>query len=457
MSPHERRRRPFNAGRQNPGPSNVGHGDQSVLHEHASTQGFGLGSNIIGPNALHHNPWSFQQPATPFTTDDSSIDPAILQQQGSMEQEQEQWRIRVDLASPNDHDAPNYQMDVPSTQNVWHTHQIHPPGQDSASMSIGNDQSGNWMMPSTTYNDRIYSSMQRPGHLQRAEMMADSQATQDASIFSNSNFHHSPSIGSGQLDMDGVNIPLLSVGQSEPWSAYNPPYRLDETPLTDWQNTPERTPSTTDQDESGSGYINEYRTPLSSTGYVENSMVDSSVTERPAPQYSSNMNPSPYSPVSSSGPYIGVDNGYCMPPVDTTSTTEGLLQCGDNLAVPLERSHSTRSCTSNASSSGGPPPTYTPDTMYCEVVNCGQSFTGLYRRGNLGRHRRLIHGTGRAYTCENDMCAKEFRRQDARLKHYRKYHPELAADSPIIRRSSASRPTRRNQEVEFSNMSSWAT
>ena len=125
------------------------------------------------------------------------------------------------------------------------------------------------------------------------------------------------------------------------------------------------------------------------------------------------------------------------------------------LSILMQRSHSTRSSTSNASSSGHPP-TYAPEILYCEIQDCTQSFTGTYRRGNLGRHRRLVHGTGKAYMCEDKTCAKEFRRQDARLKHYRKYHPELAASNPYVRRSSVSRSTRRNLEVELSNMSPWA-
>jgi hypothetical protein len=60
------------------------------------------------------------------------------------------------------------------------------------------------------------------------------------------------------------------------------------------------------------------------------------------------------------------------------------------------------------------------------------------------------------YVCEDDTCAREFQRQDARLKHYRKYHPERAADRPYISRSAASGSTGREQEADLINISSWA-
>ncbi|KAF2623499.1 hypothetical protein BU25DRAFT_175783 [Macroventuria anomochaeta] len=58
---------------------------------------------------------------------------------------------------------------------------------------------------------------------------------------------------------------------------------------------------------------------------------------------------------------------------------------------------------------------------------CGTDFTGGYRRGNLARHVRHKHGqaNARSYTCRAPNCLHDFRRQDARLKHERKAHPEL--------------------------------
>lgn len=65
-----------------------------------------------------------------------------------------------------------------------------------------------------------------------------------------------------------------------------------------------------------------------------------------------------------------------------------------------------------------------PDTLICTVVGCPAQFHGEYRQSNLARHSRLRHTSGgKVYPCED--CDKIFRRQDARLKHYRRKHPNL--------------------------------
>ena len=67
------------------------------------------------------------------------------------------------------------------------------------------------------------------------------------------------------------------------------------------------------------------------------------------------------------------------------------------------------------------------DPLSCPFAGCEAAFTGDYRRGNLGRHWRQKHTSQVAqYRCEDEECMKSFRRRDARLKHYRRYHPELA-------------------------------
>jgi hypothetical protein len=81
-------------------------------------------------------------------------------------------------------------------------------------------------------------------------------------------------------------------------------------------------------------------------------------------------------------------------------------------------------------------PTHIPtqkDTTIC--AQCGQHFTGAYRAGNLGRHTRQKHAsTDRSlYDCTG--CSKVFQRQDARLKHARRRHPELFLP-PVQRRQS---------------------
>ena len=81
-----------------------------------------------------------------------------------------------------------------------------------------------------------------------------------------------------------------------------------------------------------------------------------------------------------------------------------------------------------------PPTSQTPETLTCKA--CGQHFTGKYRRGNLARHARVAHeddGELR-YLCDAERCDKRFKRKDARLKHYRKHHPELAARPPQVRK-----------------------
>lgn len=74
-----------------------------------------------------------------------------------------------------------------------------------------------------------------------------------------------------------------------------------------------------------------------------------------------------------------------------------------------------------------------PGVLRCEQDNCDAMFTGEYRKGNRQRHIRLKHGTMKQYPCEAGGCARVFRRQDARLKHYRKHHNDLAP-APIHRR-----------------------
>jgi hypothetical protein len=68
-----------------------------------------------------------------------------------------------------------------------------------------------------------------------------------------------------------------------------------------------------------------------------------------------------------------------------------------------------------------------PPELRCEVDGCDASFSGEYRNGNLGRHRRQKHRDLKSYDCENEACDKTFSRQDARLKHYRASHPGLAS------------------------------
>ena len=74
----------------------------------------------------------------------------------------------------------------------------------------------------------------------------------------------------------------------------------------------------------------------------------------------------------------------------------------------------------------------TNTTLSCE--HCSMEFSGLYARGNFARHRRHKHNSPRVFTCEDEDCDRVFRRQDARLKHYRKHHPHLASVRLLLRK-----------------------
>jgi hypothetical protein len=67
---------------------------------------------------------------------------------------------------------------------------------------------------------------------------------------------------------------------------------------------------------------------------------------------------------------------------------------------------------------------------------CGATFSGRYGKGNLARHRRHQHiGHEPGYPCEEIGCARMFKRKDARLKHYRRHHPQ-SGQIPSTRRGS---------------------
>jgi uncharacterized C2H2 Zn-finger protein len=81
---------------------------------------------------------------------------------------------------------------------------------------------------------------------------------------------------------------------------------------------------------------------------------------------------------------------------------------------------------STAAASGLPPGTHAgrEDTIAC--MECGRKFSGLYRSGNLNRHRKHKHlGTTGTYNCTVPGCTAVFQRSDARLKHVRIKHPQL--------------------------------
>lgn len=69
-----------------------------------------------------------------------------------------------------------------------------------------------------------------------------------------------------------------------------------------------------------------------------------------------------------------------------------------------------------------PSDTVSLSTDFGDIVQCpecGQIFTGRYGRGNLGRHARTQHSDPSIdrSSCVCRICHKDFRRQDARVKH----------------------------------------
>jgi hypothetical protein len=82
------------------------------------------------------------------------------------------------------------------------------------------------------------------------------------------------------------------------------------------------------------------------------------------------------------------------------------------------------------------------DSLRCPHSGCTSEFHGTYRRGNLARHCRLKHkGKIVHYKCEAEACMSVFKRQDARLKHYRKHHPGLAKRRVLLQAPSVSTET----------------
>jgi hypothetical protein len=84
-----------------------------------------------------------------------------------------------------------------------------------------------------------------------------------------------------------------------------------------------------------------------------------------------------------------------------------------------------------------------PDVLLCEVDGCSAMFTGLYRRGNRGRHIRHKHSHlqgAKNAECICPVCDRYFKRTDARLKHMRKEHPTLELPGPKSRPQGRPKP-----------------
>lgn len=77
---------------------------------------------------------------------------------------------------------------------------------------------------------------------------------------------------------------------------------------------------------------------------------------------------------------------------------------------------------------GSPSSPASAPEIYCDVEGCLAVFSGIYRNGNMARHKRLKHRGPVVYECEDPTCDRVFRRQDARVKHYRRWHPDFASE-----------------------------
>ena len=87
----------------------------------------------------------------------------------------------------------------------------------------------------------------------------------------------------------------------------------------------------------------------------------------------------------------------------------------------------------SSTSSSTPPSTLDP---VAEIWKCSECGRVLATKGtkNLNRNKRRHHcpGTGPEYPC--DICAKVFKRDDTRLLHIRKQHPETNVEPPQPRK-----------------------
>jgi hypothetical protein len=137
--------------------------------------------------------------------------------------------------------------------------------------------------------------------------------------------------------------------------------------------------------------------------------------------------------------YVGAQSGQPYPVSmyeSSFSATPGLaLQLGnDEEFGPFGHTRRMAMSASECSSVA----TYEPSSgtvLRCAAEGCTAIFSGRYCKGNLARHKRLNHSHGRVYMCEDDDCDRVFRRQDARIKHYRKCHPQLTSGPAFSRKS----------------------
>ncbi|KAH8731164.1 hypothetical protein GQ44DRAFT_767718 [Phaeosphaeriaceae sp. PMI808] len=112
----------------------------------------------------------------------------------------------------------------------------------------------------------------------------------------------------------------------------------------------------------------------------------------------------------------------------------------------------------------------TDDILLCSEVGCNKEFSGPHRTGSLNRHKRNRHRVDgpRSYPCLDTSCSHIFKRQDSRLKHLRKCHPNRGIQAAVPRgrqkpaNGNSTQPyatslgRQESQEQRLQNVSSWA-
>ncbi|KAJ8110723.1 hypothetical protein OPT61_g6506 [Boeremia exigua] len=119
--------------------------------------------------------------------------------------------------------------------------------------------------------------------------------------------------------------------------------------------------------------------------------------------------------------------------VEQPEVVPGPPAASDAASCAIASFSSTSSTISFSHSSFSTTTSSAPSSETLRCTDCDAVFQGNYRKGNLARHCRLTHKGKKEYLCQSPDCHQAFRRSDARLKHYRKHHPDLAP-LPIERR-----------------------
>ena len=175
------------------------------------------------------------------------------------------------------------------------------------------------------------------------------------------------------------------------------------------------------------------------------SMVDSMLTVRPTSLHEPSWNPLSLSHKSTHPAQFfdhpAFEIRLATPPAHIVPSVSFSEDSWDSSVQSTTALQSETSTTSSSTASS---------EIYCDIDDCCTAFSGVHRRGNLARHQRLKHSS-RVYVCENASCGRVFNRQDARLKHYRKYHQELAR--PYIARHQ----TRHANKEQYSDFMSSAS